>query len=321
MRINVVVMFKDIPAIKIIAFVMLIAVPALPGGADASQWLFFDDGEAVHPGSSLRYQGVRFSLPDEGIRAPLLQIALFYATGNAFCPVKIHITDHTRSVRLTDRISLDAVNGWNYLDLSLLGLSVPHNFYVILENKKCGFLMMDNQEVSSRSFKGNYLKSMTTRLTHDLLMRAKIGDIWDVPMRYEWNISWSERVILKQSGSPTQTRERELRDKVWKLYADNSFVSDGKLYGIWKQKKQKFQVSLDFEEVRAHLMESLPSDFGREVADVIVTKIVFTGKIADDGMIAGILKIFAKVSFFDTAQLAKVKVEKHFIGLPASSGQ
>ncbi len=308
-------LIRALPCAVVLSFIIIF----LPGeGAASPQWLLYDDGEALHPGSSLRYQGVRFSLPDEGIRTPLLQVAFFYATGNAFCPVKIHITDHTHSVHLADRISHNAVNGWNYLDLSFMGISVPHNYYIIVENKKCGFLMLDDHDVSDRSFKGNYLKSMTTRLSHDLLIRSEIGDIWDIPVRFAWNVSGSEHIILTQSGSPPQKIMREIGEN-WTLYTENSFVSHEKLYGTWKQKKQKFQVSLDFEEVRAHLMESLPADFGREVADVIVTKILFSGKIADDGTIKGSLKIFAKISFFDSTNLAKVRVEKQFIGIPASS--
>lgn len=283
----------------------------------SSEWLYYDEGDAVHASSGLRYQGVRFSLPGDSIRAPLLQLAFFYSTSSAFCPVKIHITDHTHSVRIADRISYDAVNGWNYVDVSIPGISVPHNFYIILENKKCGFLMMDNHDLSERSFKGNYLKSMTTRLSRDLLIRAEIGDPWEIPVMNAWDVSVSEKITIQQKGTATQKIIKDFGE-AWTLYAENSFAMDSGIYGLWKQKGGKFSVSLDPEEVRGHLITGLSDDLAAEITDLIVTKISFTGKIAPDGIMTGTLRIFAKVSFFAPVDSAKVTVERKFTGMPVA---
>jgi hypothetical protein len=282
-----------------------------------SEWLYYDEGDAVHAGSSLPYQGVRFSLPGDSVRAPLLQVAFFYSTNLAFCPVKIHMTDHSHFTRLADRINYDAVNGWNYLDVSMFGISVPHNFYVILENRKCGSLMMDNNELSGRSFKGNYLKSMTTQLSHDLLIRAEIGEAWEIPVLQEWNVSINEKLIIKQAGAATQKILKDFGES-WTLYAENSFATNNNIYGIWKQKLKKFQISLDPEEIREHLVVSLSNDLTREIADVVVTKISFTGNIETDETIKGTLKIFAKISFFDSDASAKVTIERKFAGIPVA---
>jgi hypothetical protein len=282
-----------------------------------AEWLYYDEGEALYAGSSLLYQGVRFSLPDDSIRAPLLEVAFYYSTNAVFCPVKIHITDHSHSTRIADCISYDAVNGWNYLDISELGISVPHNFYVILENRRCGFPMLDNHGLSERSFKGNYLKSMTTQLSHDLLIRSEIGETWEISLLKAWDVAISETLTVKQAGAATQKILKDFGES-WTLYAENSFVTNDNIYGIWKQKGQKFQISLDPEEVLEHLLESLSNDLSSEIADVVVAKISYTGKVMIDGTIKGTLKIYAKISFFNSDPSAKVIIERKFTGIPVA---
>jgi hypothetical protein len=303
--------------IKHLLFVLVLAFFITSKEAHASEWLYYDEGDAVHTGSSLPYQGVRFSIPGENVRAPLLQITFYFSTNLAFCPVKIHITDHSHSTRLADPIYYDAVNGWNYLDALMFGISVPHNFYVILENRKCGSLMLDNNDLSERSFKGNYLKSMNTQLSHDLLIRAEIGEAWEIPVLKAWGVAVSETVTVKQTGAPTQMILKDFGE-VWTLYAESSFATNNNIYGIWKQKLNKFQISLDPEEIREHLVLSLSNDLTREITDVVVTKISFTGNIATDETIKGTLKIFAKISFFDSNASAKVTIERKFTGIPVA---
>ena len=301
--------------IRFIALIIFLAFFITSADAQGSEWLYYDEGDAVHAGSSMPYQGVRFSLPDEIIRSPLLQVAFYYSTDAAFCPVNIYITDHSHSTILTDRMSHSAVNGWNYLDLSAFGISVPHNFFVILENRACGSLMLDNNELSVRSFKGNHLKSLITTLSHDLLIRAEIGEPWEIPVLKEWDVLISEKITIQQRGTPTQKIVKDFGE-TWTLYEEASFVTDNNIYGLWKQKKQKFQISLDPEEVREHLVDSLSDGLTNEISDVIVTKISFTGKVIADGTIKGTLKIFAKISFFDITNSAKVTVERKFTGIP-----
>jgi hypothetical protein len=303
--------------IKCIFLLLFLAFFITSSEAHASEWLYYDEGDAVHAGSSLPYQGVRFSLSGDSVRSPLLQVAFYYSTDAAFCPVKIHITDHSHSTRLTNRIYYDAVNGWNYLDVSMLDISVPHNFYIILENSKCGSLMLDNQDLNARSFKGNYLKSMTTRLSHDLLIRAEIGEPREIAVLKEWDVFISEKITVKQSGAAAQKILKDFTE-TWTLFAENSFTSDNNIHGLWKQKRQAFQIALDPEEVREHLIESLADDLTDEIADVIVTRISFTGKMALDETIKGTFRVFAKVSFFDSDASAKVTIERKFTGIPVA---
>jgi hypothetical protein len=305
------------PLIKCIFLLLFLAFFITSTEAQGSEWLYYDEGGAVHAGSSLPYQGVRFSLPGDSVRAPLLQVAFFYSTKLAFCPVKIHITDHSHSTRLADRINYDAVNGWNYLDVSLFGISVPHNFYVIMENRGCGSPMLDNNVLRARSFKGNYLKSMKTCLSHDLLIRAEIGEPWEIPILKEWNVSISEKLTIKQAGTATQKMLKDFGE-TWTLYAESSLAANNNIYGIWKQKGQKFQVSLDPEEVRKHLIDTLSNDLASKISDVIVAKISFTGKAAADETIRGTVKIYAKISFFDSDASAKVTIERKFTGIPVA---
>lgn len=281
----------------------------------SAEWLFYDEGEAVHPGSSMPYQGVRFSLPGETVRASLSQIAFFYTTEAAFCPIGIQITDHSHSARLADRIDYNAVSGWNYLDFSLMGISVPHNFYVILVNRKCGYPMLDNQEAGTRSFKGNYLQSMTTRLSHDLLIRSAIGEPLEIPVLKKLDVLISEVITVKQ---PKTAPRKIAKDSwgMWTFYADSSLAADNNLYGIWKQKGRKFQVSLDSEEVREYLIASLSEDFSREISDLVVAKISFTGTAAANGTIRGTVKIYAQVFFSDNTS-GTVTIVRKFNGTPA----
>ena len=304
------------PLLTYLLTVFFLLFSMISADAQGSEWLYYDEGDPVHAGSSLPYQGVRFSLSGDSIRSPLLQVAFYYSTDAAFCPVKIHITDHSHSARLADPVSYDAVNGWNYLDVSMLDISVPHNFYIILENSKCGSLMLDNQDLNARSFKGNYPKSMTTRLSHDLLIRAEIGEPWEIAVLKEWDVFISEKITVKQSGAAAQKILKDFTE-TWTLFSENSFITDNNIYGLWKQNKQKFQISLDPEEVREHLIEGLSYELSREISDVIVTRTIFSGKVATDGAVQGTLKIFAKITFFDSDISAKATIERKFLGIIA----
>jgi hypothetical protein len=306
------------PLLTYLLTVVFLLFSMISADAEGSEWLYYDEGDPVHAGSGLPYQGVRFSLPGDGVRSPLLQVAFYFSTDTASCPVKIHITDHSHSARLADPVSYYAVNGWNYLDLTKSGIWVPHNFYVILESRTCGSLMLDDNEQNSRSFKGNHLKSLATRLSHDFLIRAEVGEPAALSVIKKWDVTGSEKTTVQQKGVATQ---RIIRDfgEAWTLYDDASIVTDDTLYGLWKQNKQKFQISLDPEEVREHLIEGLSYELSREISDVIVTRTIFSGKIATDGAVKGTLKIFAKITLFDSDIPAKAIIERKFVGIIAES--
>lgn len=295
--------------ILIAAALFLLIPSAVPAG-----WLSYDEGEPAHAGSGMRYQGVRFTLPDTSVRATLQQVSFYYATAAPSCPVKIHVTDHGLSRMIPIR-SFDAVDGWNFVDLTASTVAVPHNFYVVVENRKCGFLMLDNDEVSDRSFKGNHLKSLKTRLSHDLLIRAEIGEPLNIPLSQTWNVSVTEKRSIRQTGVPVRKDEYDFAE-TWRLFADSSLVIDDALFGAWRQKKQKFSVSLDFEEVRGYLFVLLCDIFADTISDIIVTKASFTGIRSSDESIRGTLKLFAKISFFENAHSAKMSLERTYVGVP-----
>lgn len=75
-------------------------------------------------------------------------------------------------------------------------------------------------------------------------------------------------------------------------------------------------VSLDSEDIRTHLLDILPDYVTGEIADVMVTKVKFTGKILADESIKGTLKIYAKISFFDSHVAAKMTLERKLAGIP-----
>ena len=285
----------------------------------SSEWIIYDDGEAVHAGSGMVYQGVRFSLADDVVRAPLLQVAFFYSTNDSFCPVRIHITDHSRSASLLEPIVHDAIQGWNYVDLSLFNISVPHNFYVILENSSCGFPMLDDGEAGERSFKGNHLRSMTTRLSHDLLIRTEIGEPSSIPVREEWNVSIGEKITVKHSGTPTLKIVNDSAGK-WKLYSEGSFKEDNMLYGLFMQKGKNIRVDMDPEDVRNYIIEIISSNLTEQIANAVVTKVSFTGKSVV-GIFKGNFKIYARIVFADNKIPGKITIERKFTGSTVKSAE
>jgi len=277
-----------------------------------AEWIAYDDGDAVHAGSGLKYQGVRFSLPDDAVRASLRQISFFYWTNGASCPVGVYLTDHSRSGRLAERLLVTVQQGWNVFDVSDLDVSVPHHFYVALENLKCGFPMLDNDERSERSFKGNHLKSMTTRLSHDLVLRVEIGDRQEIPIAREWDVYVSERVGVKRGGLTKQIFSYTTQER-WVLYSDDSFVIPEGIFGLWKQRGNRFRVSLDPEQVREHLFGLSAQYFAEgELADVRVTKITFDGTISPEGVIGGRLIISAGLRFVDVPHFGQITIRRQF---------
>lgn len=280
--------------------------------AATGEWIYYDDGEAVHAGSGMPYQGVRFSLPGDVVRAPLLQVSFYYSTNAASCPVSVYITDHSLSSILLDPIVHDAVHGWNHVDISLFDISVPHNFYVILQTGSCGFPMLDDRQAGERSFKGNHVRSMTTRLYHDLMIRAEIGEAWHIPVHSEWDMAVSNRITVKQAGSPTRRIVNQTAGK-WILFTEQSFAEENGLYGILRQKGKKVQVSLDPEDVRTYIIEIISSHLTAQIADAVVTKMSFTGK-SSDGTLKGSFKIFAGIVFDDSSKPGKIVIERKFTG-------
>ena len=278
----------------------------------SGEWIYYDDGEAVHAGSGMPYQGVRFSLPGDIVRAPLLQVSFYYSTNASSCPVTVYITDHSLSSMLLEPIVHDAVHGWNHIDLSLFDISVPHNFYVIIQNGSCGFPMLDDRQAGERSFKGNHVRSMTTRLYHALMIRAEIGEPLHIPVHSEWDMAVSDKVTVKQAGFPTRTIVNQTAGN-WTLFAEQSFTEENGLYGILRQKGKKIQVSLDPEDVRTYVIEIISGHLTTQIADAVVTKMSFTGK-SSDGTLKGSFKIFARIVFDDNNKPGKIIIERKFTG-------
>lgn len=296
------------------AAVMLLAVliPAAEIQA-APDWLYYDNGTAADPSSSFKFQGVRFSLPDDVLKTQLLTIS-FYYSGPASCPVTVHVTSFDHSTELITPIDYSAGNIWNYVDLSSYNILVPHNFYVILEGHNCGSPVLDDAESSGRSFKGKFLQSLNTLLSRNLLIRSEIGPPVSIPVTNEWNVNITEKVKIKIKGQKPETDMSNYVEK-WTLFNDGSFQKDDKLYGTWKQKGLKFAVSLDPEDIGDVIKDIFPED----VTAVVVTKISFTGTEKKDGTIKGKYKVYAGVHFHDengNDKVGTITIEQNFTGTP-----
>jgi hypothetical protein len=300
---------------KVVTFIITIAsvlaITAFAGGAETtSEWLSYDDDTATNSNSSFKFQGVRFSLPDDVVKAQLLTVS-FYYSGPGACPVTIHVTSFDHRTELITPIDYSAGNEWNDVDLSADNLLVPHNFYVILESYNCGSPVMDDDESYGRSFKGQFLQSLNSPLPHNLLIRSEIGPSISIPVAREWDMNITEKVKTKMKGQKPEI-DRSDYTETWTLFDDGSFQTDNELYGAWKQKRSKFAFSLDPEDIG----ELIAYNFPAEVTSVLVTKIAFTGTEKRNGTIKGKCKIYASVHFLDDNwenSIATVIIEKNFI--------
>jgi hypothetical protein len=305
-------MKKNIVILSIIVTVGIM-VMVVPGWAieTVPGWLYYDNGIAANPSSFFKFQGVRFSLPDGVAKTQLLAIRFHYSCSD-FCPVTIHITGHDHKTSLTTPINYLANNSWNELDVSGYNILVPHNFCIILKNLGSGSPDIDNKNDVGRSFKGRYLSSMNTSLSHNLLIRAELGSPISIPTLKEWDMSVTEKIKVHIQGHGSETNIHDYSEK-WILYTDGSFVTESYLYGIWKQKGSKCIVSLAPED----MIDSIEHMFDGHIANVKVTRISFTWKETKDGTIKGSYKIYAGAFFKDYNDIGTIILQGNFIGTPS----
>jgi hypothetical protein len=288
---------------------LLIVIAYIPVAEASAEWIFYDEGSAVNPGSSSKFQGVRFSLPEETVKAPLQKISFQYSCPGS-CPVTIHITGHDHKTRLLNPIDYTAGNGWNEIDVSGFALLVPHTFYVILERYGTGSLLIDNETSAGRSFKGPFLASMNTLLSHNLLVRAEIGPSVVVPVLKKFDSLVTETTKVNIQGNAPEKFVRTFSEK-WTLFSDGTFMTENYLYATWKQKGRKLLFSYDSEDI-VNLLKDMP--YGKMT--VSVAKISFNGAEKKDRTIRGSYKIYAGAHFHDYNSVGKILIEGKFIAVP-----
>ena len=302
-----------------LSFILAVAVAAAiaicASDAEAApEWIYYDSGSADNAGSSFDYQGVRFSLADDMLTAPLLAVS-FYYQGLESCTVTIHITSFDHVTELATPILYAVVNGWNDVDVSDLNIAIPHNFYVILESNGCGYPLLDDEDSVGRSFKGRFLESLNTRMSHNLLIRSEVGSPLSIPIFEEWNVQIIKEITKIRVGRQSE-KHVDSFDEKWTLYTDGSFKTESESYGMWVQKSNKFRIFLDPEDVRED-MESMSEDMlDSDVIDVIVTKMNFTLSEKKDGTIKGQYKAYAGMHFGDD-KTGIMTIERKFTGVPA----
>jgi hypothetical protein len=294
--------------------VLLLLFVMIPAGQaeEASDWIFYDGGIAAHAGSSFKYQGVRFSLASDVLSAPLLTISFFYSHGQ--CPVTVHVTGPDHRTELVTPIKYTAIDGWNDIDVTALNILVPHNFYIILEGNGCGYPYTDDESSAYRSFKGKALRSLDTRLSHNLLIQAEAGSPVSIPALTRWDVKVVEKVKLSIKKSSTINWNNYFEQ--WTLHSDGSYATENDLYyGSWKQKGSLFKIILDPEDTRTDIIKILENMLYDDIADVIVTKIDFTWTKKKNGTITGKCRIYAAVRFPDN-RAGSIFIERIFTGTP-----
>jgi hypothetical protein len=299
-------------ALLIFATVMLLSNPA----EGSSEWLVYDNYYPERSSPSFSYQGVRFSLSDGVVSAPLLTIRFYYSTSSLVCPVTVHITGHDYTKQLAEPITYNAVNGWNELDVSAFAISATHNFYIILESSVCGNPMLDDGTSYERSFKGRYLENLTSRCSSNLLIRAEVGEPILISEFNAFISSISEKIKVEIQGNGKQTFLNNY-DETWNLYSEGSFEIDSKLYGLWDLKRSKYRFSFDPEDISEDIGGMLEDMSYGENSDIIVTKESCAGKKKKDGSMSGTCTFYIKVYFNDFEAPGSVIIEKKFKAVPA----
>lgn len=301
----------------ILAAVVIAATTLVPAWETeaAPGWIYYDSGIPAHAGSSFKYQGVRFSLSEDVLKAPLLTIYFYYSSSIGQCPVTIHITSFDHRTELVTPIEYTAINGWNEIDVSDFNIFVPHNFYIILESHGCGYPLSDDEASADRSFKGRFLGSLNTRMSYNLLIRAEAGLPVSAPTLNQWVANVTEKVKIRIQNHPVIS-ESNYSEK-WTLYTDGSFGTENNLYyGTWKQKGKNFRIFLDPEDIRKDIISMLENMFYNDIADVLVVKINFTWLEKRDGTIKGEYKAYASVYFQDNG-IGSIIIQRSFTGTPS----
>lgn len=293
--------------LKIGLLAMLMYVPAKEASAE---WLFYDEDSAGNPSSSFEFQGVRFSLPDETVKAPLQKISFYYSCSGS-CPVTIHITGFDHKTVLMPPIDYTAGDGWNEIDVSGFALLVPHTFYVILEKQGTGSPVLDEGMNAGRSFKGHFLASMNIPLSRNLIVRAEIGPSVMIPVLKQFDVDITETTKVNIQGNRPEKFERIFSDK-WTLFSDGTFMTENYLYGTWKQKGKKLIFFYDPEDIVNLLKDDMPY----ETMNVTVAKISFSGAEKKDRTMKGSYKIYAGAYFYEYDSVGKILIGGKFIAVP-----
>jgi hypothetical protein len=297
---------------RIVIGIISIILCLSSGKVQASpEWLYYDEGTPENPSSSFPFQGVRFSLPDNVIKAQLLTIRFYFSCAGE-CPLTLHITRHDHKSELIPPIQYTAKDSWNDVSVAGLNITVPHNFYIILENHTAGSPVIDNETSEKRSFKGQFLESVNTHLSHNLLIRAEIGAPLDVPVVKKWSATVDEQVKYKIQKQKTIKIKNPAYAEQWTLYADGSCAFDNNLFGLWQQKGKKYAIDLDPEDINDLIAERL-SD---EIEDTIVTKASFTWSEKKNGTMRGQYKFSAGTYFVDYEAVGSVFIQGKITGIP-----
>lgn len=302
---------RIVPLSSFFALITFFVIILSPVFADAApEWIYYDNGNPENPSSSFPFQGVRFSLPDDVVTTPLLTIRFYFSCPDV-CPVTVHITGHDHKTDISAPINYNAGNSWNDIDVSGYNIALPHNFYIILENHSPGSPVIDEENSVGRSFKGNFPESMTTHLSHNLLIRAETGTPIEVPVLKEWDTTITETIKSKIKGYKAVTQKTAYAEK-WTMYADGSFATENNLYGLWKQKGKKVVIMLDPEDIIHMLDEKLYDN----IEKTIVTKANLYWKEKKGGKMQGVNSMSAGAYFEDYEAVGYVTVKWKFTGMP-----
>ena len=288
---------------------LLIVVLYFHAGKASAEWLFYDEGSAGTPSSSFEFQGVRFSLPGEMVKAPLQKISFYYSCAES-CPVTIHVTGFDHKTRLMNPIDYTAGGGWNEIDVSAFALLVPHTFYIILEKRGAGSPVIDHETSAGRSFKGHFLARMDTPLSHNLLVRAEIGPSVVIPILIQFDSVITEKTKVTIQGNGSEKLIRTFSEK-WTLFSDGTFMTENCLFGAWRQKGRKVLFTYDPEDI-----VTLLKDMPYAMTSVSVAKIVFSGTEKKKGIIKGSYKIYAGAYFHEYDSVGKILIGGKFIAAP-----
>ena len=132
---------------------------------------------------------------------------------------------------------------------------------------------------------------------------------------YDISGTMTTKISIKHYGS--QTSRGSFSDEQFTFYYNGDFEDSSEeadLSGTWSQKKSKFTVYYNPDEIVSLFVDNL-SDFGD--VSVEVTSISCSGTEKKDGSIKGSMKMNMTLYLYDYDLSGKVKVSGSFTGYPA----
>lgn len=161
------------------------------------------------------------------------------------------------------------------------------------------------------------LKKLIIIITISFIIIALSSLAWS-SVEGTWEMTGKVTTSVKAKGMKSKTLKGTLDGDSWIFNGDNSFESDN-VGGTWGQKKTKFTINFNDDDIISLIEETLSEEFGTDVSVDAVTKKTCSGtENIKKKTIKGTFKIYMNVSGYDQdcecERTGKVTVSGSFTG-------